>query len=45
MGTKSLCVQCEIGHDFSIPILTSAENGQLSGAKWIVAVHSTCESL
>lgn len=27
-GTKSLCIQCEIGQDFYIPSLTSAENGQ-----------------
>lgn len=45
LGTKSLCIQCEIGQDFSIPTLTSAENGQLSGAKWTASVHSACESI
>lgn len=44
-GTKSLCIQCEIGQHFYIPTLISAENGQLSGVKGIVSIHSTCESL
>lgn len=42
--TKSLCIQCEIGQNFYIPTLISAENGQLSGTKWFVSVHSSCES-